>query len=289
MENNSSTIPAIQHVSDTAWLVAALRVAESERDDALFKDPYARMLLGDRGDKILENMVSGIDMSWFMAVRTAVIDEIVRRIVGEQKIDCVVNLACGLDTRSYRLRLPEGVTWFDVDFGDVMEHRARNLKDVESSCTVIPISVDLSDDLARRKILSEATKVGNKILVITEGLLPYLSEQTVINLAKDLLDHSEVRYWLTDYYGASVWDQSREHFLDKLKQANISVLFFPKSGKNFFPDNGWGFIETRSFKDEAQRLKRTPEKNPTMTTPENNVVDPSKFFEDAHIFLLARK
>ena len=39
-----TNIPPIQHVSDTAFWVAAHRATETERPDALFKDPYARLL-----------------------------------------------------------------------------------------------------------------------------------------------------------------------------------------------------------------------------------------------------
>ena len=38
----------IRNVSDTALWVAVYRAMESERPDALFHDPYARQLAGER-------------------------------------------------------------------------------------------------------------------------------------------------------------------------------------------------------------------------------------------------
>jgi O-methyltransferase involved in polyketide biosynthesis len=42
----------LKDVSDTALWVAVFRAEESQRPDALFKDPYASMLTGERGRHI---------------------------------------------------------------------------------------------------------------------------------------------------------------------------------------------------------------------------------------------
>jgi len=44
----------IRDVSDTARWVAIYRAMESERADALFRDPYARRLGGERGQAIVD-------------------------------------------------------------------------------------------------------------------------------------------------------------------------------------------------------------------------------------------
>ncbi len=46
------TDPAIQHISDTARWAAVYRARESERQNALFRDPFARRLAGERGEQI---------------------------------------------------------------------------------------------------------------------------------------------------------------------------------------------------------------------------------------------
>ena len=51
--------PAIRSVADTALWVAVYRAEESERKDAIFKDPYARRLAGERGFNIVESMEAG--------------------------------------------------------------------------------------------------------------------------------------------------------------------------------------------------------------------------------------
>ena len=71
---------AVRDVSDTARWVAYFRALESERPDALFRDPYARLLAGDRGRSIAERLPKG-PLSWSLAVRTAVFDQIVLEAV----------------------------------------------------------------------------------------------------------------------------------------------------------------------------------------------------------------
>src|ERR1700756_898451 len=97
------TTGPIAHVSDTARWVALYRAMESERPDALFRDPYARRLAGERGGQILQSMRRGRTWAWPMIVRTAVMDEVILRAVTRYGADTVLNLAAGLDTRPFRL------------------------------------------------------------------------------------------------------------------------------------------------------------------------------------------
>src|SRR5262245_25284084 len=48
--------PLVRHVSDTARWIAAVRAEETARPDALFKDPLAAKLAGDRGHAIAAAM-----------------------------------------------------------------------------------------------------------------------------------------------------------------------------------------------------------------------------------------
>src|SRR6185312_3679759 len=99
-------------VSDTAWFVAGLRALESERPDALFTDPFARRLSGEKGIASID-AAGGAAFGWFVSVRTVLIDEKVLRAASTA--DTIVNLACGLDARAFRLDLPKKLRWFDVD------------------------------------------------------------------------------------------------------------------------------------------------------------------------------
>ena len=138
----------IRNVSDTARWVAIYRAIESERADALFKDPYARRLGGERGEAIVESMPGGKSNSWPMVVRTAVMDEIVLRCV-QQGAATVLNLAAGLDARPYRLELPPTLRWLHVDLPEMVDFFRTQMAGETPRCALEFIAADLREAEAR--------------------------------------------------------------------------------------------------------------------------------------------
>ena len=104
--SDKSKGPAIRNVSDTARWVAFYRAMETERKDAIFRDPYARKLAGARGEEIVNTLRGGKRQAWAMIVRTALLDDMLLRTIAGEEIDLVVNLAAGLDTRPSGWRCP---------------------------------------------------------------------------------------------------------------------------------------------------------------------------------------
>ncbi|MGH7622496.1 MAG: class I SAM-dependent methyltransferase, partial [Gemmatimonadaceae bacterium] len=49
----------IEHISDTARWVAVYRAMETARKDAIFRDPFAARLAGEKGESIVDNMKRG--------------------------------------------------------------------------------------------------------------------------------------------------------------------------------------------------------------------------------------
>ncbi len=95
----------IENISDTARWVAVYRAMETERQDAIFRDPFAARLAGEKGQAIVDTMKRGRQMAWAMIVRTAVFDEIIEAQI-RAGVDQIVNLAAGLDARAWRMKLP---------------------------------------------------------------------------------------------------------------------------------------------------------------------------------------
>jgi O-methyltransferase involved in polyketide biosynthesis len=97
------TEPLIRHISDTARWAAVYRARETERPDAVFKDPYARRLAGERGEEIAAALPFHDQNAWAWVMRTYVFDQFIAEHL-RQGTDMVVNLAAGLDARPYRWR-----------------------------------------------------------------------------------------------------------------------------------------------------------------------------------------
>ena len=93
----------VSNVSDTSRWIAASRASESARADALFRNPYASLLAGERGRAIAALMPRQTRNGWPMIARTKLIDDLVHTAIAEGA-DCVLNLAAGLDTRPLSTR-----------------------------------------------------------------------------------------------------------------------------------------------------------------------------------------
>jgi methyltransferase (TIGR00027 family) len=242
----------IRNVSDTALWVAIYRAMETERPDALFNDPYARRLGGERGGAIARTMLRG---AWPMVVRTAVMDEIVLRCV-QQGVATVLNLAAGLDARPYRLPLPASLRWLHVDLPDMVDYFRTQMAAETPRCAIEFISADLREAASRRDVFTHAATLG-PTLVITEGLLIYLTAEQVADLACELHDIAMPRYWLTDLASPMLLKFLARRWGPKLEQGNAPFQFGPAEGTAFFSPLGWREVEFRSTWDESFRLKRT--------------------------------
>lgn len=245
----------IRNVSDTALWVAVYRAMESERRDALFQDPYARRLAGARGEAIVASIPSGRSLSWPLVVRTVVIDEIVQRCVREG-VRCVLDLAAGLDARPYRLDLPAALQWLHVDMPEMVAYYREQMSGETPRCKLDFIEADLRVAERRREVFAHARAQG-PLLVITEGLLIYLEAEQVAELARDLHETAQARWWLADLASPMLLKLLERRWSPKLRDGNAPFLFGPAEGTAFFAPLGWREAEFRSTWDESFRINRT--------------------------------
>ena len=245
----------IQHVSDTAFWVAAYRADETKRSDALFQDPLAEVLVEGRGREIASEMQQSAVASWSVVVRTRLIDRyIMESIAGG--VDMIVNLGAGLDTRPYRLALPKSLLWIEADFPGTMEFKNERLASYQPNCRLERAKVDLSKDDSRRSFLSAINQRGRKILIITEGVVPYLSLEEGGALAKDLHNQSNVALWVTDYLAPVL---IREFLKNQLVKAPFK--FAPDNWELFYKERGWALKQMRYLDEEGEALGRTTPPN----------------------------
>jgi methyltransferase (TIGR00027 family) len=244
-------------VSDTARWVALYRAMESERPDALFHDPYARRLAGTRGEQVLAGMPKGKAFAWPMIVRTAVMDEIILRTIARDGVDTVLNLAAGLDTRPYRLRLPASLRWIEVDFPDVIAYKKEQLAEERPISALERVGIDLTDKAARRALFARIGGAAKQVLVVSEGLLIYLAPEQVGTLAADLATPPSFRWWLIDLGSPGLLKMIEKSWGPILAAGNAPFRFAPAEGTRFFEPHGWREAEFRSTWYESIRLKRT--------------------------------
>jgi methyltransferase (TIGR00027 family) len=242
----------IQDVSDTAFMVAGFRAAETKRREPLFREPLAAKLAGDHRRKILATMPKAFMGAWSVVIRTVIIDALINQAIGEG-VDTILNLGAGLDTRPYRMALPKTLRWVEVDYPHVIALKEERLAADEPRCRLDRIKLDLTDRSARRQFLADMNAHATKILVLTEGVAPYLTEADVAELADDL-KAVKGRYWIIDYFSPEAirfGEKARARFM-----RNTPFRFSPKDWFGFFDQHGWRPREVRYVLEEADRLGR---------------------------------
>ena len=188
-----------ESVGSTALGVAAARAAETESENPLIQDPFARAFLEAAGDgtwSLMANPTKAAELTDldpdllarmgvmidFMAVRTAFFDEYFLDGVGSG-VRQVVILAAGLDARAWRLPWPDGTAVYELDQAKVLEFKSTTLRNrgAHPTSRLVSVAVDLRQDWPTA--LQEAGFDPSIPTVWSaEGLLRYLPAR-----AQDLL------------------------------------------------------------------------------------------------------
>jgi methyltransferase (TIGR00027 family) len=170
-------------VVGTAHWIAAVRARESARPDRLFDDPFAARLAGERGVKMMgaSERASGGENA-FIPVRVRWFDDAVIRAVG-QGLRQVVLLGAGLDTRPYRLDLPDDLDWYELDRPEIFETKRPVLDGAVPRCRRWTVPADLAGDWAAA-LSAAGLRADRPTLWLAEGLLFYLAEESIFALLR---------------------------------------------------------------------------------------------------------
>jgi methyltransferase (TIGR00027 family) len=229
---------------------------ETERPDAIFRDPFARRLAGLKGEEIVNTMKQGRAMAWAMIVRTKVFDDLIMSSVRTRGVDTVLNIAAGLDTRPWRLDLPRTLKWIDADLPEILKYKTDSMKDETPKCEYEAVAADMTRDSARRDLFMRVGATGRSVLVVTEGLLIYLTREQVESLATDLAHQPTFYWWLIDIANPLLLKFMTRSWGKAVEKGNAPFKFAPEEGVEFYRPLGWREVESRSAMDEAIRLKR---------------------------------
>jgi methyltransferase (TIGR00027 family) len=180
-----------ESVGATALGVAAARMADTESDNPLIHDPFARVFLEAAGDgmwnwfrsselppEVLEAepdvplRMQG--MRDYMASRTMFFDQFFLDAANAGVRQLVI-LAAGLDARSWRLPWPDGVTVYELDQPKVLEFKSSTLRQqgVQPRCNLVDVPVDLRQDWPTA-LQQAGFDVSAPSVWSAEGLLPFL-------------------------------------------------------------------------------------------------------------------
>mmetsp|Transcript_1012 Transcript_1012/g.2362 ORF Transcript_1012/g.2362 Transcript_1012/m.2362 type:complete len:293 (+) Transcript_1012:823-1701(+) len=194
-------------------MIAAQRALEHERSDRLFSDPLAAVLAGEQamqrarerlrlrtqeGEKTGSERAGSKAMEGRIAVRTRYFDDAIVAALEGGAVQ-VVMLGAGMDTRPWRLRLPPGVAWFELDQADVMAAKLATMTAAGAQlrggtsqgsgakhplmvATWSSVAADLCQPGWVEALVAAGFDAARPTVWAAEGLLMYLPEDAVRQL-----------------------------------------------------------------------------------------------------------
>ncbi|HXU22306.1 MAG TPA: class I SAM-dependent methyltransferase [Verrucomicrobiae bacterium] len=149
-----------------------------------------------------------------------------------QGVDTVLNLGAGLDTRPYRLDLPESLIWIEADYPHIVDFKEDRLSKEKPRCQLQRVKLDLSSLPEREPFLASVNARANEMLILTEGVIPYLSLEEAASLADDLKTLDHAAYWIVEYISPQASKYRGNRRMRQLMQ-NAPFKFAPKNWFGF--------------------------------------------------------
>ncbi|GHG65883.1 class I SAM-dependent methyltransferase [Streptomyces griseocarneus] len=250
-------------VAKTALLTAAMRARESARADALFHDPLAATLAGPSAMAMLETVgeVAAIP------VRTRFFDEAIGGAVGDGGPRQLVIVAAGMDTRAYRLGLPDDVTVYELDRPELLDRKGRLSAGVASPTgRRVAVGVDLAADGWEEDLAGAGFRTDAPTCWLVEGLTQYLREPDVHALFDRISALSAPgSHLLTDFVAAELLAAPEARpMLDRMEEWGSAWHYGADDPEALLSERGWK-AEVRSFAGVAEALGRRMEGGPGMS------------------------
>lgn len=197
---------ALRGVQETSLITLHARAIQSRWPKPILPDRWAEQAVAQL-DYDFAKLKVGVWMASLIGARASQLDSWTKDFLARHSEANVLHLACGLDSRVFRVNPPESVAWFDVDFPDVIELR-QQLYPERAGCRVFASALSNLDWLAE-------VRKSCPTLIIAEGLVMYLTEDALQQLFHRLIDHAG--------HGQLAFDSHSRQAVEKLRQKNWNV------------------------------------------------------------------
>jgi O-methyltransferase involved in polyketide biosynthesis len=167
-------------VQKTLTPVLKAKALDNRLPDPILGDEYAERAMRRLDPDYDTRRFGTSQMGLAAVVRTKAHDDWARSFLADHPDAVVLHLGCGLDARVYRIDPPATVDWYDLDYPAVIELRRQFLPPREHYTQIGSSVTDLTwlDRIPR----------GRPVLMIAEGLVPYLTETDVRRLLTSVVE-----------------------------------------------------------------------------------------------------
>lgn len=176
--------PVLNGSAETMLQSFYARAMYSKNPKNRFKDTKAEKIVS-KLDYDFSKAGKDYAMSGGVIARTVVFDELVGDFIRKYPDCTVVNIACGLDTRFYRMDNGK-ITWYNLDLPETIQVRDSVYQENGRVSTIGCSAFDPA--------WADEVKVRGKMLFIIEGLTMYLAAEQVKKMLGIIKDHFDNAY-----------------------------------------------------------------------------------------------
>ncbi|MGG6270073.1 class I SAM-dependent methyltransferase [Leptolyngbya sp. AN03gr2] len=190
-------------VAETLMITLYARVVETKRSDGLLQDPKA-VEIAERTDYDFRKYEKGWASQLGVIIRVREYDRIVQSFLTAHPNAIVINLGCGLCTRFNRVDNGT-VKWYEVDFSEVIDLRRKFFEESDRYRFIARSILDFAwiDQIQREP--------NQPLMVIMEGVSPYLSEAENQSIVLALRDRLAPLHLVLDILNRSTASKSKQH------------------------------------------------------------------------------
>lgn len=174
----------------------------------------------------------------YLPVRTRYFDDRILELcsIGGQ----LVLLGAGMDTRAYRLTMPEGVRVFEIDHAEAFAAKEELLRDVALPVERRTVAADFTESWVS-ELLSVGFRPGQQTVWLAEGLFFYLQEPVVRLLLREAARLSDTgSVFLADLFGTGLLTlPSMRELVASRRQTGAALPFCWDEPAQLFAEEGW--------------------------------------------------
>lgn len=204
-------------VQKTLSPVLKAKALDNRLPAPILGDAYAEQVMRRLDPDYDKGRLGSSQLGLAAVVRAKAHDEWAQSYLAEHAQAVVLHLGCGLDARVFRIDPPATVDWYDLDYPTVVDLR-RQLLPPREHCTLIGSSV------TEQAWLREIPR-GRPVLVVAEGLVPYLTETEARALLTSVVDAFPTGQIQLDTVSVSAWRSSRWNPLGRRYNAQFRCGF----------------------------------------------------------------
>lgn len=211
-------------IPETLFITLRVRAIETQRPNAVIKDPYAVEILKQiEFDESPKDKVSGASQIGIL-VRTITLDNIINDFLRRYPQGVVVNLGCGLDARCKRLSL-NGCEWFDIDVQETIDVRKMFFEETLSYKMIAKSMFDYS--------WMDAVPKDRPVLFISDGVMMYFEENNIKMLVCEIFKQFN----------------SAEIAFDTISQQMVRTYKQHPDVKNYNASFKWGITDSKEIRN----------------------------------------